>query len=259
MKQEIIFCLSGTGNSLYAAKMLGTEICGIAREIKKENRHYSAERIGIVCPTYEFDVPEIVKEFIRTSTFETEYLYVIATYGMHHGGLAERLDAFMKECGRPAAYINTVLMADNALPVFNMDDQRDTNVSKHVDEQLSAIAADIAEGKHFIQPSPKEETDFYLGYLKHPLGFTWSDDNPLYAVSDACIGCGICARICPMKCIEMKDGHPEHSYGACLMCLACIQACPKKAIRFASIHEQNPEARYRNENITLNDLFKLNQ
>jgi hypothetical protein len=37
--------------------------------MKKESRKYTADRIGIVCPLYEFDLPSLAKDFILTSEF----------------------------------------------------------------------------------------------------------------------------------------------------------------------------------------------
>ena len=84
----MIFYFTGTGNSLYAAKHFDKELYSIPQEMKKESRKYTADRIGIVCPLYEFDLPSLVKDFILTSEFETEYFYIVMTYGMHHGGCA---------------------------------------------------------------------------------------------------------------------------------------------------------------------------
>ena len=82
----MIFYFTSTGNSLYAARQLGDELVSIAQELRKDDRHYQAERIGIVVPLYEFDLPKPVDEFIKGSTFDTDYFFIISTYGMHNGG-----------------------------------------------------------------------------------------------------------------------------------------------------------------------------
>ena len=258
-KSEMILFFSATGNSLYAAKQLDQELVSIPQEMKKTNRHYTADKIGIVCPLFEFEIPSMVKDFIRDSEFETEYFYLVVTYGCHHGGVAGRTQEFLSSIGKEANYINTIIMHDNAIIVFDMNQQRQIEGEKKVDEHLALIKADIDTEKHYIQAASKEETDFYNNYMhfKEQAGPMYS--FPLYRVNERCVGCGTCSRICPRGCIRLENNRPDYDYTNCINCMACIQACPTKALQFATINEPNPEARYRNVHITLKELIEANQ
>lgn len=48
-------------------------------------------------------------------------------------------------------------------------------------------------------------------------------------IHSACVGCGICARHCPVQNLLWKDGHilPQ---GNCMFCYRCVNLCPQKAI-----------------------------
>ena len=52
-----------------------------------------------------------------------------------------------------------------------------------------------------------------------------------YIDPDKCVGCSLCAKICPVKCIS---GEPKKIYlidnDACIKCGACKEKCPVKAI-----------------------------
>ena len=52
-----------------------------------------------------------------------------------------------------------------------------------------------------------------------------------FTVSDACIGCGQCVRLCPTNNITLREGKPVWG-GDCTHCMACICRCPAEAIEY---------------------------
>ena len=96
----MIFYFTGTGNSLYVAKELDEEIISIPQVIKQERPEFVADSIGIVCPVYGHEMPGMVKEFLRRASLDIGYLFVVLTYGAHHGGLLKLLIDLSKVWGR---------------------------------------------------------------------------------------------------------------------------------------------------------------
>lgn len=64
---------------------LRQEIISITDCVQNDQYAFSDETIGIISPTYDWGLPSIVKEFLKKASFQTEYLYYIATYGTMPG------------------------------------------------------------------------------------------------------------------------------------------------------------------------------
>lgn len=250
----MIFYFTATGNSLYAARQLDTECLSIAQEIHGEMQ-YQADKIGIVCPIYGHEMPEIVKDFITNAKFDTEYLYLILTYGNRHGGAAELAKMFAESVGKHFDYINVLLMVDNFLPGFNMKEQM--QIDKHIPEQLAVIKSDIAERKRFLSEVTDKDRAVHREYLERTAKLSADTFRNMYRISDECIGCSICTKVCPMGCFSVNDQHAHWDGDRCIACMACIHACPEMAIQL-NIPEPNPHARYRNEYIRIMEIIDAN-
>lgn len=252
----MVFYFTGTGNSLYIAKQIEKNPVSIPQAIHEERAVYSADSIGIVAPVYGHEVPQMVKDFLKKTAFHTDYFYMILTYGNRHGGAAELAQKLCQEYGIHVNYINVIQMVDNWLPSFDMNEQK--TIDKHIPQQLAPILEDIRAKKNTISPVTDGDRaahqQFLAGISKMPAD-AWQH---LICVTDACIGCGICQKVCPSGSIRVVNGKAVHTPGNCQTCLACAHACPQKAITLA-IPEKNPTARYRNENISLQELIAANQ
>lgn len=264
----MVFFFTGTGNSLYAARRIAQathdQAESIAQLMRGGAQAFGADAIGIVCPVYGHDLPPLVKRFLRTMAFQTDYFYLVLTYGNRHGGATEVARRFLDGLGLEVAYTNDVLMVDNWLPGFDIVQQ--LTLDKHIDEKLNGICADLTARRRYLKPATEQDLRVYReGLEKHGDIF----ENPQFLngmlqITDACTGCGICKSVCPAGCIELvreetgaRAVRPAHDEPVCTACLACINACPAKAIHMP-MGEKNPHARFRNEHVTLTDLITAN-
>jgi len=55
-----------------------------------------------------------------------------------------------------------------------------------------------------------------------------------FSVDESCNTCGLCARICPIQAIQLKDGKPVWVKKDCTQCMGCINRCPQQAIQLGS-------------------------
>ena len=252
----MVFYFTGTGNSLYIAKQLEDAPISIPQVIHKEPLEFSADRIGIVAPVYGHEVPPMVRDFLKKARFHADYFYMILTYGNRHGGATELAKQLCEECGIAVRYINVLWMVDNWLPAFDMDEQK--KVDKQVEAQLAAIQADLAARKEAISPVTDADRAAHREYVSRISQMPADVFQHFIKVGDGCVGCGICEKVCPAGSIRVTGGKAVPIPSNCQTCLACVHACPQKAIGLV-VPEKNPNARYRNEHITLNELIAANQ
>lgn len=102
----MILCFSATGNSQYCAEVLADatddSVVSINACLKHKLRMIDAasgERLGIVCPIYNWDIPWVIADFLKKCKFENLpkgcYVYAVFTCG-------KAVDMRMKPC--PAFY-----------------------------------------------------------------------------------------------------------------------------------------------------------
>lgn len=255
MEVQKVFFFSATGNSLYVASRITNNPLSIPQEMKKQTRDYSAEAIGIVCPVFYGEIPQYVQNFLKKSTFHTPYFYFVLTYGSTPTIAPHFATACAKKCGINVSLVATIFMVDNYLPYFDM--KAEMAVDKHVDAQIESLLEVINRRKTGVPtPSP-------LDYELYEREAKFNKENPSFndghqiTITDACVGCGTCTRVCPLGNCYLQDGTAHRKSQTCEFCMACIQNCPVNAIAL-SIEDKNPNARYRNKQVSVEEIEKAN-
>ena len=272
-KKRIILYFTGTGNCLYVARQLAkendenTELLSIPQMMKQKRTDFEADEIGIVYPIYGHMPPYMVRQFIQRAHLKADYLFAILTFGARKCNAVEIWDGIARKAGYHFDYINTLMMVDNWLPNFDMNEQ--IKMDKHIPEHLAVITSDLASRKQWHQPVSEEERQMHAGFMAYTkldpeVGFLKKAEK-YFHITDSCIGCAVCTQVCPRGNYSLETGGVQ-AQGDCEFCFACIQNCPQKAIVFNKVEddallangEVNPKARYRNEHISLMDIKRAN-
>lgn len=253
----MVFYFTATGNSLYVAKRLSENPVSIAQMLKRSNLVFEDESIGVVFPIYAGRAPKIVVDFLKKSTFKTSYMYFIGTYGNSDSAICETLPAECKKLGIKINYMNTVSMVDNYLPVFDMEQEK--KADKGTEKKIEKIIADISERKQAIPEVTSTGRRLAKQvWAMEKLGLMKNDGSQLVVKTKICNGCGICKKVCPIDNIVIGNGIAVRKNSKCEYCLACAHHCPCRAITIKR-GEKNSDARYRNENVTLQEIINANK
>ncbi|BEP30251.1 EFR1 family ferrodoxin [Helicovermis profundi] len=248
-----IFYFTSTGNNLYVAKKLvkeiGGELYSIPKMLKEKNFKFEADKIGFVIPVYYMGTPRIVKEFLTKVELKSDYIFSIMTYGNMAGASTINFKKFAEREKIKISYGNELLMVDNYLPMFDMEEQIKKIPKKNIDENLEKIVNDIRSLKEFVvseNVGEKVITTIMQFYYKQNKG----NVDKKFIVNDNCTSCKICEKVCPVDNIIVK-GKPEFMHH-CDECLACIHMCPVNAI---TLKKEKGSTRFRNSHVQLAEII----
>lgn len=225
-KKRVVLYFTGTGNCLYVARQLAGkegEILSIPQLMRKKQLEIEADEIGLVYPIYGHMPPYMVREFIKKAQLKAEYKFAVLTYGMRKCNAVEIWDGISRKAGNVFDYIGTIIMVDNWLPNFDMNEQM--KIDKHIPENLAKITSDLSNRRRWHEPVTQEEREQHEGFmslsgLDPEVGFLMKADRS-FRVTDDCIRCGICTYVCPRGNYQLT-GQGVKMQGDCEFCFACI-------------------------------------
>ena len=234
----MIFCFSGTGNSRYIAKQIADElqdeIIDVNTKIKAAD--YSPIKTGdhviVVTPTYAWRIPRIVSEWLsKTELLSAECIWFVMDCGGEIGNAAKYNRHLAEQ--KHLRYMGTaqIVMPENYIAMFSAPETEKARkivekAEPHIDDVIAHIKAE--------QPFPAPRNNFYDRFMSgpvNPIFYQFFVKATAFHTDDNCIGCGQCAKNCPMNNITLKDGKPiwgKH----CTHCMACICYCPTEAIEY---------------------------
>jgi Pyruvate/2-oxoacid:ferredoxin oxidoreductase delta subunit len=242
-----IYFFTGTGNSLHVAKSIAdalgdTELVAIHKGADLAVPQ-GLERVGFVFPVYGWGLPAMVAEFLRSAKLPTQgktYYFAAATMGGLSGSSLPQVKRFLADKGVTLNYGGAVSCVKNSVTNYDMTKNPKPIIEKS-DEATKKIIADVVSKKRIEMGRGIKLIDNMN--VKFVAGLRAKAQK--YIVGDNCVGCGICASVCPAKNIEMADGKPKFG-AACEGCVACIQHCPKRAINIGKTADRR---RYTHPNV----------
>ena len=239
----MILWYSGCGNSRFVADQLSAKLGDsnmvfIPQAARDDMplEFQDDEILGIVFPVYSWSVPKLVSEFLRKVkiTGRPSYIFAACTCGDETGLTIRHLKKDLKKQGltldaffsfqMPETYIN--------LPGFKLD--TDENALRKINAAKSSLQETVRLIKERAQGNfdkLKGGSSFLKSNILKPLFYGLLITDRKFRVSDSCIGCGLCAKNCPLQNITIENDRPKWN-GHCTNCMSCYHRCPKNAINF---------------------------
>lgn len=234
MNKNIIFCFSGTGNSLQVAMFIAEKLKNTDIVLMKENtKGYDAsqsECIGFILPVYYWDMPSFVKEYIKTISLNpNSYIFTVVTSGGLFVNTLNDLENTLNKKQSPLSYSNTLRTVASYVVEYEPFPKIETTLKKanYKLEKISDAIGCQKKNKPLKNNLFKEQ----LRKISRISSKGVNEKDQYFNISNACISCDLCEKICPVKNIKMKDGKPTFLHN-CEQCMACIVYCPKSAINF---------------------------
>lgn len=118
----MIFYFSATGNSKHVAEILGKaldeKVCSVTEYDKDSYSLEAHECLGIVTPTYFWELPSVTRDFLQRIRFERNadnYVFGVCTYGTTPGASGAEIDHWLREKGMKAYALFDRLLCSSVL------------------------------------------------------------------------------------------------------------------------------------------------
>lgn len=250
IKTGMVFYFTGTGNSLWVARKLAEALheplVAVSEAVKNGVYVYPAgkeKRILFVFPVHSWGLPVLAAAFVKKlelMEYAGQPVYVIFTCGDDCGRADKQIKKRLAAKGIGVAAFFSVQMPNNyiLLPGFDVDE-------KSVEEEkLRNAAPALREIMAMIQGAAPLSDRYVSGAfpvlktgLVYPLFARFSVGKTHFYVTEGCISCGLCVKVCPTGTISWSDSRPVWG-NRCVQCLACIHRCPVRAIEYGKITKE---------------------
>lgn len=251
---------SGTGNTKKVVETLSehlkekgveTEIYGIRKDVEIPSvEEYDGLVIGY--PVHGFNAPTPVLEYVKgLPEGAGKRVWFVKTSGeplkLNDASSAQCLK-HLERLGYEVKGELHIVMPYNI--IFRHSDAMAARMWQAAQPKIEAEAERIARGTGTPLP---------LSALKRGWsGFVRIEHTAMpyigrgFHADEKCIGCGKCARVCPLANVEMKEGKP--AFGKhCVGCMGCAFSCPKEAIHTGILNSWRVNGSYRYDAMPASD------
>lgn len=239
----MVLYYSATGNTEFIAKQIAKRLDDealdlLARIRQKDHSPIRSNKPFVICsPIHVCEMPRFLYEYLsKTPLAGNRSLYFVFTSGGYTGiaaamGRKMASDKGLVYRGRAEFTMPRNYPVSRHYPLHSPE--KNVMIIEKAYEQIPEVADLIRKGERL----KARRITWFEKIITFPFNPVWTrfrhTSEPFHS-TNACIGCGKCASLCPLNNIRMKDGRPEWITN-CAHCMACISGCPVEAIEYGDI------------------------
>lgn len=252
MRLTILY-FSGTGNTDYVAQYLGRKLGHLPLDIELRSMERQPPEtldgfdvLAVGFPVYACDSPGFLQDYLqRLPPGKGRGAFVFCTKGAYAGGAVLRNQSRLVSLGYVALGGGSVAMPGSDGLAFLPKGswmarsalQKDYDHLRAADSlarQMAKILSELTMGEPAEAWSHPLDSrgarlliDRLWSYIYEAAG---NRLRSRFRADERCAGCGLCAQLCPVSNVELRQGRPHFADG-CVLCMRCIHACPQEAIQ----------------------------
>ena len=244
---RLILYFSATGNTRFVAQRLANRLDDEALDLLdriKRGDHapiHSDKPVVICAPTYVCEMPRFLADYLRkTPLTGSRDVYFIFTSGGYAGISGVLAKAIVRKKGLRYMGCAELTMPRNYIVSDHYPELDKSEIERRIRksaEAIESIATAIGRGERLRS----RHVWLFELIITLPFSPVWcrlKQGVSDFRATDKCVGCGKCARLCPLNAIECVDGKPVWRGGSCAHCMSCIQNCPVCAIEYGQITQK---------------------
>jgi len=239
----MILYFSGTGNTEYIAKLIANglddECVDLFERIRTNDRSplYSEKTYVICAPIYVCEMPLFLMKYLKSIKFNgNNKVYFVFTSGGYCGSAKVQAKLFSMKKGLKCLGCVEFVMPRN----YVANNRYDMDTEEVIYSKISKATEKVKEVVEDIKNERKLKSRhvwLFETLIITPFAPIWTKYKLVakdFYTTVECVGCKLCAKVCPLNNIEVVDKKPIWG-DSCTHCMACISKCPKKAIEYGNV------------------------
>ena len=258
----MILYFSATGNTEFIAqeiaKRLDDECINLLDRLKNNDHSvlHSDKPFVICAPVYVCEMPMFMAKYLKEQTFTgSNDVYFIFTSGGYCGISGVLAESMFKKKNMNVHGYAEFKMPRNYVANDHYPMQPKDEIEARIREcymQLDGVVSTIRSGGT-LTARPVALWEILVTVPFTPVWAKLKLTAKDFYSTDACIGCGKCAKLCPLNNIKIENKKPIWG-NQCTHCMACIGNCPTRAIEYGKISQTKDQYNFGKYRYVVNNL-----